>query len=110
MKAMVAAWGETSEDEEQEKDPSVALMANSGSGSDGDQVENVSQLKDQVRKFSKAKLEKFVLFVLENFEQLQSENDMVNENCIELKRTIRKHEHVKKTHSCIKDDSHVALG
>ena len=56
---MLAAWGDTTEEDEasEEKEAAVALMARSESDSDIEPVKSLSQLKEKVRGLKKAKLE-----------------------------------------------------
>ena len=67
----MAAWGETSEEDErsQEEEAVVALMARSESESDFELVENISQFKDKVRGHSKAKIEELLLTSMDEFMQ-----------------------------------------
>ena len=62
-KAMMAAWGDTSEEDEASTVVAVAaaLMARSETDSDFELVESLSQLKDKVRGLSKAKIEELLL-------------------------------------------------
>ena len=62
-KAMMAAWGDTLEEEEdsQDREEAVALMTRRESDLDFDSIESLSQLKEEVCNLSKRKLEKLVL-------------------------------------------------
>jgi len=64
-RAMLAAWGDSTEEDEgaEEEDAAVALMARSDSNSDDEPLDSLVQLKDKVRGLNKAKL-KELLFTL----------------------------------------------
>ena len=74
-KAMMAAWGDTSEEEEDSQDEAeaVALMARNGSNSDSDG----ESLKKEVCNLSKKKLEKLIFSLMEECEALTSKNCML---------------------------------
>ena len=57
-RAMLAAQGDSTEDEEgtEEEDAAVALMTRSNSDSDDEPLDSLAQLKDKVRGLNKAKL------------------------------------------------------
>jgi len=61
-RAMLAAWGDSTEKDEgtEEEDATVALMAKSDSNSDDEPLENLAQLRDKVCGLSKAKLEELL--------------------------------------------------
>ena len=50
-RAMLVAWGDSTDDEEgtEEEDATIALMARSDSDSDDEPLDNLAQLKDKVR-------------------------------------------------------------
>ena len=87
-KAMMASWGETSEDEEdsQEEETAVALIAGSESES---KAENLFQLKEKVRRASKPKPEKLLFTLFDDFEEINVESCMFKDICSELKKDIR---------------------
>ena len=63
-------------------------MARSESKSDFKLVESVSQLKDKVRGFSKAKIEKLSLTWMDECDAINAENCMLKEVCSELKQDV----------------------
>ena len=73
---MMAAWGETSKEEEnsQEEEVVEALMATSESESDLESIESLSQLKDKVRGLSNAKVVKLLFTVMDECETITAEN------------------------------------
>jgi len=89
-KAMMATWGETSdeEDDSQEEEAAVALVARSESESDFEPVESLSQLKDKVRGLSKAKVEKLLLTVMDECDAINAENCMLKDVCSKLKMDV----------------------
>ena len=60
-RAMVAAWGETSEEEDSSQDEAEALvlMARSESEADSESDETMSQFKEKISGFNKRKILKF---------------------------------------------------
>jgi len=86
---MLAAWGNSTEDDEasEEEGVAVALMARSESDSDDEPLERLAQPKEKVRGLNKAQL-KGLLF---------TETCMLKDVCSYLKRDIRKLEHAKET-------------
>ena len=97
-RAMLAAWEDSTEqDEETEKeDAAVALMARSDSDSDDEPLDSLAQLKDKVRGFNKAKLEELLFTLMDEYDSINSENCMLKDTCSELKRDIRELEHENK--------------
>ena len=70
---MLAAWGDTTEEDEasEEEEATVALMARIESDSDIEPMESLSQLKEKVYGLNKAKIEE-LLFTL------MDESDAIN--------------------------------
>jgi len=95
---MLAAWGDSTEDEEgaEEEDAAVALMAKSDSDSDDEPLDSLAQLKDKVRGLNKAKLEELLVTLMDEYDAINSENCMLKDACSELKRDIRELEHENK--------------
>jgi len=62
----MAAWGQTSEEDEESQEEEVveALMARSESESDLESVESLCQLKDMVRGLSKVKFVKLLFAII----------------------------------------------
>jgi len=96
---MLAAWGDSTEEDEGtgEEDAVVALMAKSDSDSDDEPLENLAQLKDKVRGLSKAKLEELLFTLMDECDAINSENCMLKDVCSELKKDIRELEHENKS-------------
>ena len=69
---MLAAWGDSTEDEEgtEEEDVAVALMARSDSVSDT--LDSLAQLKDKVRGLNKAKLEELLVTLMDEYDASNS--------------------------------------
>ena len=74
----MAAWGDTSEEDEasEEEEAVVALMAKSESESDVEPVESLSQLKRKVRGLSKAKIEELWFTLIDECDAINIENCM----------------------------------
>ena len=72
----MAAWGETSEEEEdsQEEEIVEALITRSESKSDLESIESLSQLKDKVRGLSTAKVVKLLFSVMNECETIQQKH------------------------------------
>ena len=72
---MLAAWGDSTEDEEgtEEEDAAVALMARSETDSDDESLDSLAQLKDMVRGLNKVKLEKLLFTMLDECDAINSE-------------------------------------
>jgi len=79
----MAAWGDTSEEEEDSQDGEevVALLARREFDSDSNSIESFSQLKEEVRNLSKRKLEKLVFTLMEAFETVNFGNCMLKNGC-----------------------------
>jgi len=74
--AMIAAWGEASEEEggSQEEEATVPFMARSESESDLELIEGLSQLKDKVHGLSKAKINKLFLTLTDECDAIMAKN------------------------------------
>jgi len=92
---MLAAWGDSTEEDEgiEEEDAAIALMAKSDSDSDDEPLDSLAQLKDKLRGLSKAKLEELLFTLMDECDAINSENCMLNHACSELKKDIRELEH-----------------
>jgi len=89
---MMAAWGETLEEDEtsqEEEEAAIALMARSESESNVEPVESLSQLKDKVGGLSKAKIDELVLTLIDECDAMNAENCMLKHICSELKKNVR---------------------
>jgi len=85
---MLAAWGDsTKEDEEtEEEDSIVALVARSDSDSDDQPLDSLARLKDKVRGLNKAKLEELLFTLMDQCDSINSKNCMLKDTCSELKK------------------------
>ena len=91
----MAAWGDTTEDDEaseEEKAP-VAVMARSESDTDVEPVDSLSQLKGKVRGLTKAKLEELLFALMDECDVINTKNCMLKEVCSDLKKDVSKLEH-----------------
>jgi len=97
-KAMMAAWRDTSEEEEDSQDgeEAVALTAQRESDSDSDLIESLSQLKEEVRNLSKRKLEKLVFTLMEECEIVNSKNCTLKNTCSGLEKDVKRLEEISK--------------
>ena len=88
---MVAAWGETSEEEDSSQDEAIALvlMAKSESEADSESDESMSQFKEKVRGFNKAKILKLLFSLMDEWATISTENCMFKDTCSKLKRDVR---------------------
>jgi len=86
----MAAWGETSKEEEDSQKEEVveALMARSKSKSNLESVESLSQLKDTVHGLSKTKVMKLLFAIMNECETITAKNCMLKDACFELKRML----------------------
>jgi len=73
---MLAAWGDSTEeeDETEEKEAAVALMAKSETESDDESPDSMDQLKEQVCGLNKAKLKELLFTLMDECDALTSEN------------------------------------
>ena len=64
---MLAAWGDSTEDEEgiEEEETTVALITRSDIDSDDESLDSLDQLKEQVCGLSKAKLKELLLTLMD---------------------------------------------
>ena len=90
-KAMMAAWGETSEEEDSSQDEAEALvlMARSESEADSKSDETMSQFMEKVSGFNKRKILKLLFSLMDEFEAISTENCMLKYPCSKLKGDIR---------------------
>jgi len=98
-RAMLAAWGDSTKEDEgtEEEDAVVALMARSNSDSDDEPLDSLAQLKDKVSGLNKAKLEELLFTLMDECDATNSESCMLKDACSELKKDIRELEHEKKS-------------
>ena len=92
---MLAAWGDTTEEDEasEEKEAAVALMARSESDSDDELVDSLAQLKEKIRGLNKVKLKELLFTLMDECDAINAENCMLKDVCFDLKRDVRKLEH-----------------
>jgi len=97
-RAMLAAWGDSTEEDEgsKEEDAAVALMTKSDSDSNDEPLDSLAQHKDKVRGLSKAKLEELLFTLMDECDAINFENYMLKDACSELKKDIRELEHENK--------------
>jgi len=95
---MLAGWGYSTEeeDETEEEEATVALMARSDTKSDDEPIDRLEQLKNKVCGLSKAKLKEYLFSVMDECDALNSENGMLTDECDELKRDIKELEQENK--------------
>ena len=98
-KEMLAAWGDTTEDNEaiDEEEVVIALMARSESDSDDESLESLAQLKEKIRGLNKARLKGLLLTLMDEYDSVNTENCMLKNVCSDLKKDIRKLEHANET-------------
>jgi len=87
---MLAAWGDSTEEDEgiEEEDAAVALMAKSDSDSDDEPLDSLAQLKDRVCGLSKAKLQELLFTLMDECDAINFENCMLKNACSKLKIRI----------------------
>ena len=97
-KAILATWGDSTEDDKasEEKEVVVALMARSESDSDDESLDSLAQLKEKVHVFNKAQLKGLIFTLMDEYDSVNSENCMLKDACSELKRDVRELEHENK--------------
>jgi len=80
-KVMLAACGDTTEDDEasEEAEDVVALMARSESDSDDEPLDSLAQLKEKVRGLNKAKLEEWLFTLMDECDSINAENCMLKD-------------------------------
>jgi len=95
---MLAAWGDSTKEEEgfEEEEVAVALMARSETDSDDESIESLDRLKNKVCSLNKAKLKEFLFTLMDECDALHSENCELKDTCAELKKDIRELEHENK--------------
>ena len=95
---MLVAWGDSTEEEEgsEEEEEAVALMARSETDSDEESIESLDWLKNKVCDLNKAKLKKFLFTLMDECDDLHSENCESKDACAELKRDIGELEYENK--------------
>jgi len=66
---MLAAWGDSTEEDEgtEEEDAAVALMARSDSDLDDEPLDSLAQLKDKVHGLNKAKLDELLFTLMDEY-------------------------------------------
>ena len=94
-KAMLAAQGDTIEDDEasEEQEAAAALMARSELDSDDKPLDSLAQLKEKVHGLNKAKLEEFLFTLMDECDSINAENCMLKDVCSDLKSHMRRLEH-----------------
>jgi len=96
---MLAAWGDSTEEEEEgieEEEAARALMARSDTESDDEPLDSLAQLKDKVCGLSKAKLKELLFTLMDECDALNSENCMLKDMCAELKGNVIELDHENK--------------
>ena len=95
---MLAAWGDSIEEEEgsEEEEAAVALMARSESDSNDESVESLDRLKNKVCGLNKIKHKEYLFTLMDKCDALHFENYELKDACVELKRDIMKLEHENK--------------
>jgi len=90
-RSMLAAWGDSTEEDEEteEEDATAALMARSDSDSNDEPLDSLAQLEDKLRGLNKANLEELLFTLMDECDSINSENCMLKDACSELKRDIR---------------------
>ena len=96
---MLAAWGDTSDEDEVSKgeEAAVALMAIGESDTDEEALDSLAELKGKVSVLTKAKLEELFLTLIDEYDSTNAENCMLQDACADLKRDIRKLEQEKES-------------
>ena len=89
---MLAAWGDSTEEEDEieEEKAVVALMAKSDSELDEEPLDSLALLKEKVSGLSKPNLTKLLFTLMDEY---TTENSMLKDVCSDLKKDIRKLEH-----------------
>jgi len=98
-RAMLAAWRDSTEEEEgtEEEEAAVALMARSDSESNEESLDSLDELKEQVCGLSKAKLKELLFTLMDEYDALTFENCMLKDVCAEIKKKdIKELEHENK--------------
>ena len=90
-RAMMAAWGDSSDEEEgsgEEQEGTVALMARNESDADEESEDCLIELKNKVSKLSKHKLKEYLLMLMDECDALHTENCDLTKECDELKKVV----------------------
>jgi len=89
---MLAAWGDTIEEDvaSEEEDAAITLMARSESDSDDKPVDSLAQLKKRLCGLNKAKLEEFLSTLMDECDAINAKNCMLKAVCSDLKKDVRK--------------------
>jgi len=103
-RAMLAAWGDSTdeeegfkeEEEEEEEEEAVALMARSETDSDEESSDSLIRLKSKVSRLNKTKLKEFLFTLMDECDALHSENYDLRDEYDELKRDIQELEQENK--------------
>ena len=102
---MLAAWGDSSDEEEgsegEEEEEAVALMARSESDSDEESSDSLIELKNKVSSLNKQKLKEYLLILMDECDAFHTENCDLNKECDELKKVILQ---LKKESKLLKDE------
>jgi len=95
---MLAAWGDSTDEEEgsREEEEAVALMVRSEIDSDEESSDSLIRLKNKVSSLNKTKLKEFLFTLMDECDALHSENCDLRDECDELKRDIKELEHENK--------------
>jgi len=88
---MIAAWGDSTDDEEgyDEEEEAVALMARSETDSNEESSDSLIRLKNKVSGLNKNKLKEFLFTLMDECDALHSENCDLRDECDEVKREVR---------------------
>jgi len=102
---MLAAWGDSTKEDEgtKEEDAAVALMAWSESDSKDEPLKSLTQLKEKVSGLSETNLTKLLFTLMDEYESVNTENSMLKDVCSAFKKDIRKLEHANEV---LKSEKH----
>jgi len=94
-KAMLAVWGDSTEEEDEieEEEAATALMAKSESESDEEALDSLALLKEKVSGLSKTNVTKLLFTSMDEYESVNTENSMLKDVSSNSKKDIRKLEH-----------------
>jgi len=95
-KAMLAAWGDSTEEKEgseEAEEAAIALIARGESDSDDESIESLDQLKNKVCGLNNTKLKELVFTLVDECDALTSENCMLKDVCAEIKKDVKELEH-----------------
>jgi len=101
---MLAAWGDTTEDDKasEEEEAAIALMARSESDSNDEPLDSLTQPKEQVSGFNKSSLKELLFTLIDEYESVNTENYLLKDVCSDLKKDVRKLEHANEILKCEK--------